>query len=86
MKIKQIEVKELYVIRVYLDDGTVVDFNVKLELDKIPCYKKLYDVELFKKVMFKNQRIYWDEQCDFHLDQILDNGIFIKNSVLSLAA
>jgi hypothetical protein len=36
--------------------------------------------------MFKNQRIYWDEQCDFHLDQILDNGIFIKNSALSLAA
>ncbi len=71
MKLIKVEPKDNYIVRVYLDDKSVIDFDVKPEIDRIPCYKPLFDKELFKKVMFKNQRIYWNDQIDFHLDQIL---------------
>jgi hypothetical protein len=51
---------------------------VKAELERIACYKPLYDNALFKTVRFKNKRIYWNEQFDFHLDQILAQGHFVK--------
>jgi len=51
-----------------------VDFDVKAELKRIPCYQSLYDKSLFKAVKFKNKRIYWNDQCDFHLDQIIELG------------
>ncbi|MCF7988654.1 MAG: DUF2442 domain-containing protein [Methylovulum sp.] len=74
MKLIQVEAHDNYIVRVYLDDGSVVDFDVKAELERIPCYKPLYDKEIFKTVSFKNQRIFWNESCDFHLDQILERG------------
>ncbi len=55
-----------------------IDFDVKAELEYIPCYKPLYDFALFKTVQFKNKRIYWSDQFDFHLDQILERGQFLK--------
>ena len=74
MKLINVEPKDNYVLRVYLDDDSVVDFDVRAELERIPCYKLLYDQALFNAVKFKNKRIYWNDQCDFHLDQILDRG------------
>lgn len=78
MKLINVESKEDYIVRVYLDDNSVVDFDVKAELERIPCYKPLYNAELFKAVKFKNKRIYWNDQFDFHLDQILERGHFVK--------
>ena len=57
-----------------------IDFDVKTELERIACYKPLYDNALFKTVMFKNKRIYWNEQFDFHLDQILAQGHLVKSN------
>jgi hypothetical protein len=57
---------------------------VKAELARIPCYKPLYDNELFKTIRFKNKRIYWNDQCDFHLDQILECGCFVKSVVAKI--
>ena len=74
MKVRQVEVLDNYVLRVYLDDDSIIDFNVKAELDRIPCYKPLYDLEVFKAVQFKNRRIYWNDRFDFHLDQIIERG------------
>ena len=54
--------------------NSVIDFYVKAELQRIPCYKPLYDVVFFKTVKFKNRRIYWNDKFDFHLDQILERG------------
>jgi hypothetical protein len=78
MKLINVEPKDGYIVRVYLDDDSVVDFDVKAELERIPCYKSLYNHESFKMVRFKNKRIYWNDQCDFHLDQILERGRFVK--------
>ena len=77
MKLINVEPKDNYVVRVYLDDNSIVDFDVKAELARIPCYKQLYDLGLFKTVQFKNNRIYWNDRFDFHLDQILERGHFV---------
>lgn len=74
MQLLNAEAQDNYSVRVYLDDDSVVDFDVKAELERIPCYKPLYDLNLFKAVKFKNCRIYWNDQFDFHLDQILERG------------
>jgi hypothetical protein len=82
MKLLNVEPRDNYIVRVYLDDDSIVDFDVKAELERIPCYKPLYDPELFKTVAFKNKRIFWNEQCDFHLDQILERGRFVKEKIM----
>ena len=78
MKLINIEPKDDYILRIYLDDESGVDFDVKAEMERIPCYKPLYDNGLFKQVKFKNKRIYWSDQFDFHLDQILERGHLIN--------
>lgn len=78
MKLINVEPKDNYIMRIFLDDDSIVDFDVKAELERIPCYKPLYDNALFKTVRFKNKRIYWNDQFDFHLDQILERGYFVK--------
>jgi len=81
MKLVNVEPRDHYIVRVYLDDDSIVDFDVSAELERIPCYKPLYDESLFKTVMFKNKRIYWNDQYDFHLDQILERGLWVKPSM-----
>jgi hypothetical protein len=70
MKLINVEPKDNYVVRVFLDDNSIVDFDLRAELERIACYKQLYDNALFKTVMFKNKRIYWNEQFDFHLNPV----------------
>ncbi len=80
MKLIHVEPKENYILRVYLDNASILDFDVKAELERIPCYKPLYDLDLFNTVKFKNKRIYWNDQFNFHLDQILELGQLIKTN------
>lgn len=70
---KFIAVKPLdnYILHIVTDDSGVFDFNVLTELKRIPSYKRLYDIDFFKQVNFKGERIYWDYDHDFHIDQVL---------------
>jgi len=77
MRLIKVEPKEHYILRVFLDDNSIIDFNVKTEIEQIPCYQPLYNKALFNKVKFKNKRVYWNDQYDFHLDQILNKGQLI---------
>jgi len=81
MKLINIEPRNDYILRIYLDDNSVVDFDVKSEMERIACYKALYDKALFNSVQFKNKRVYWNDQCDFHLDQILERGRWVKKEI-----
>jgi hypothetical protein len=78
MKLIKVEPKDDYILRVFLDNQTIIDFDIKPELARIPCYNPLYNKEIFEKVSFKNKRIFWNEQYDFHLDQILERGQFVN--------
>jgi hypothetical protein len=60
-----------YILHITTDDGHIFDFNVLEEIKRIPSYKRLYDLDFFKQVRFKNERIYWDYDHDFHIDQVL---------------
>ncbi len=79
MKLINVEAIDNYILRISLDDDSIIGFDVKAELERIPCYKPLYDFALFKTVKFKNKRIYWSDQFDFHLDQILERELSFKN-------
>ena len=74
LRVINVEPKDNYILRIFLDDDSILDFDVKAEWERIPCYKPLYEYALFKTVQFKNKRIYWSDQFDFHLDQILERG------------
>jgi hypothetical protein len=60
-----------YTLHITTDDGHVFDFNVLEEIKRIPSYKRLYDLEFFKQVKFKNESMYWNYNHDFHIDQVL---------------
>jgi hypothetical protein len=60
-----------YTLHITTDDGNAFDFDVKREIERIPSYKRLYDIEFFRQVHFKDERIYWDYDHDFHINQIL---------------
>ncbi|MCF8000004.1 MAG: DUF2442 domain-containing protein [Methylococcaceae bacterium] len=81
MKLIAVEPRDHYIIRVYLDNDSTIDFDVKAEIARIPCYNSLYNNELFKQVSFKNKRIFWNKQYDFHLDQILERGHLVNADV-----
>ena len=51
MKFINVEPKDNYIVRIFLDDDSIVDFDVKAELERIPSYKPLYDKSLFKTAM-----------------------------------
>lgn len=63
-----------YWLHIFLSDGSWIEFNVQAEIERIPCYRPLYDLDLFNSVQFINRRVFWNEQYDFHLDQILERG------------
>jgi hypothetical protein len=63
--------KDHYILHITTDEGDVIDFDVLAELKRIPSYNRLYDVDFFNQVHFKNERIYWDYDHDFHIDQVL---------------
>ena len=69
-----------YILRVVIDNGEVFDFNVRAELERIPAYNRLYDKDFFTWVHFKNERIYWDFDHDFHIDQVLARSKKVKNN------
>ncbi|MBP9742303.1 MAG: DUF2442 domain-containing protein [Burkholderiales bacterium] len=60
-----------YILQIVTDDNRVLKFDVLAELKRIPSYNRLYDVDFFKQVHYKNERIYWDYDHDFHIDQVI---------------
>ena len=61
-----------YVLEITLNDGRVIKFDVETQLELIPAYKKLYDVNFFNTVKCSSYRIYWNDDYDFHIHQVLE--------------
>ena len=74
-KFSKIIPSDNYILHITTDDNKKYDFNVLTELERIPSYRLLYDKEFFKQVKFKGERIYWDNDHDFHIDQVLARSI-----------
>ncbi len=58
-------------MHIVTDDSLAFEFDVLREIKRISSYKRLYGVEFFKQIHFRNKRIYWDYDHDFHIDQVL---------------
>ena len=69
-KIKNIQLLPDYRIHIYLEDGFdfVFDFTDYLDYQ---CNKELKNFNLFKQAKFKLRMIYWDDNHDIHLDQMI---------------
>jgi hypothetical protein len=69
------------IIRVYrVSIRAQVKFQVFMKLVNVEPKENYIlrdDPGLFKSVRFKNTRIFWNDQFDFHLDQILALGEFV---------
>ena len=64
-RIKKLEALDDYVLYVVFDDGKIVEYDVKEDMDTIDSYKELREVYgLFKQVNLDQSRtcVYWNTQ------------------------
>ena len=63
-----------YMLDIFLSDNK----RLRLDMGKFlsaPAYKKLSDVGYFLSVKHDSRLIYWDDQHDMHIDQIIAFGV-----------
>ncbi len=76
-RIKHIEPKENFVLRVQFDDGKVVDYDVNDDIKTIDCFKRLKnEYGLFNNFAVDDSRtcVYWNDQIDLASDTIYEYG------------
>lgn len=69
-QIEKLRLLESYNVHIYLKDGYdfIFDFTPHLEYK---CNQALKDISLFKQVKVKHRMIYWNDEYEIHLDQML---------------
>lgn len=76
-RIKTLSTLSDYQLRVQFDDGRVVLYNVKEDIDQIPSYTPLKTlVGLFPQAKLDESRtcVYWNEDIDLPSDAIYEYG------------
>ena len=76
-RIKNVTPLDNYILRVVFDDGNVVLYNVKEDIDLIPIFKQLEkEADLWQNVHLDNSRtcVYWNDQIDLPSDTIYEYG------------
>lgn len=76
-RIKNVTPLDNYILRVVFDDGNVVLYNVKEDIDLIPIFKQLEkEPDLWQNVHLDNSRtcVYWNDQIDLPSDTIYEYG------------
>ena len=75
--IKKSEALDDYVLYVVFDDGKIIEYDVKEDMDTIDSYKALREVYgLFKQVNLDQSRtcVYWNDEIDLPSDMIYEYG------------
>lgn len=76
-RIKSIKTLDDYVLYVVFDDGKIVEYDVKEDMDTIDSNKALKEVYgLFKQVNLDQSRtcVYWNDEIDLPSDMIYEYG------------
>ncbi len=60
-----------YILEITLSSGIVMKFDLKPQIEKIQPYKKLLNKAFHQTVKHTKDRIYWDDDHDFHINQII---------------
>ena len=76
MKIVNATANKNLTVLISLDNGEQILLNIK-DFLVYPIYKKLSNLAFFLCVKHSNDMIYWDDTCDFHIDQILEFGTLL---------
>ncbi len=76
-RIKTIEPLPDYCLRAYFEDGQVVIYDVKEDMEQIPSYRALADISgLFNQVQLDQSRtcVFWNDEIDLPSDMIYEYG------------
>ena len=69
-KITKVDVLDNYILKISLDDGYIFNFDFKSYLD-LPCNRALKNYTLFKQAKCYMRMIFWGDDHDIHLDQMI---------------
>lgn len=76
-KIRHIDALDSFILRVCFDDGKVVLYDVKSDIDRLPAFKPLLnEIGLFKSFQIDESRtcVFWSDQMDLASDTIYEFG------------
>jgi hypothetical protein len=79
IRIINIQVIQEFKIRVFLNNGDNFIFDAH-DFVTYPCNKELQEEMTFNKVKYKPTFLYWDDDHDIHLDQIIPN-VYSANDI-----
>ncbi len=80
-KIKSLEAKENYTLKVLFDDGTQVLYDLAQDIKTLPHYDELETVKgLYKNVQLDESRtcVFWNDYIDLPSDSIYEYGSKIE--------
>lgn len=69
-KITKVDVLDDYLLKITLSDSYVFNFDFKPYL-ALSCNKALEDYTLFKQAKCFMRMVYWSDEHDIHLDQMI---------------
>ena len=77
IRIKEVKPLENYILLVTFDNGKIVEYNVREDIDTLPGYSDLLSIHgLWKQVQLDASRtcIYWNDYIDLPSDTIYEYG------------
>ena len=75
-QIIKIDILENYKLLFFFSDGLMVVFDVE-PLLQYNLYASIRDYDVFKKVKFDGEHVYWNEVADLHVSQVLLRGYIV---------
>lgn len=78
VRVKSVKPLNDYILRVVFDDGKEVLYDVKEDIENIPTYRDLININgLFNQVQLDKSRtcVFWNEYIDLASDTIYEYGI-----------
>lgn len=78
IRIKEVKPLENYILLVTFDDGKVVEYDVKEDIDTLPGYNDLLSIHgLWQQVQLDASRtcVFWNDYIDLPSDTIYEYGI-----------
>ena len=77
IRIKEIKPLENHILLVTFDDGKIVEYNVREDIDTLPGYNDLLSIHgLWQQVQLDESRtcVYWNDYIDLPSDIIYEYG------------
>lgn len=84
IRIRELKPMPDYTLSVLFDDGKRVLYDVKPDIEKLPGYSLLRDIQgLFQQVQLDTSRtcVYWNEDIDLPSDAIYEYGAPVSNNI-----